>query len=176
MDQLIIEPSKGIGKLRLGMTKDQVDVCLQDYTEQYEITSAQNPLCFHMKGAIKACFQFEYDNYGKVSFIQVSSAIKDVLHCLFQDLDVFETKAEELVARIDSFSRYDRNDRELGWTYDFPELGLSFWRPNILREADLEEDWFQEMQPAIQEDEKRNLFFECVSIRQLNTGMDHPNK
>lgn len=164
MGNLSIEPKKGIGKLQLGMTKSEVEECLKYYTDEYEITREQNPERYHMKGAIKASFQTEYDSEGKVNFIQVSSAIKDVLNCVFQDIDVFNTKAEELVKKIEMTSKYDRND-DGGWTYEYPELGLSFWRPNILREADLEKDWFKEMLPDIQEDEKRNLYFECVSIR-----------
>lgn len=164
MDKLIIEPGKGIGKLQLGMTKCEVEECLEFYTDKYEITQEQNPERFHMKG-IKAFFQTEYDCEGKVAFIQVSSAIKDVLTCVFQDVDVFNTKAEELVEKIDRISNYDRDHPELGWTYEYPELGLTFWRPNILMETDMEEDWFKEMLPEIQEDEKRNLYFECVSIR-----------
>ncbi|HZG79993.1 MAG TPA: hypothetical protein VEZ13_04380 [Brevibacillus sp.] len=165
MDNLIIEPMKGIGKILLGMTKTEVDECLQYYTDKYEITYEKNPLCYHMRGAIQSCFQFEYDSGGKVKFIQISSSIKDVLNCVFQNLDVFNTKVEELVVTIDKISNYDRNHRELGWTYNYPELGLSFWRPNILKESDMQEDWFKELKPSIQEDEKRNLYFECVSIQ-----------
>ncbi|MBW5467088.1 hypothetical protein GPJ61_04260 [Brevibacillus formosus] len=165
MDKLIIEPMKGIGKILLGMTKTEVDECLQYYTEKYEITYAKNPLCYHTKGAIQSFFQLEYDFDGKVNFIQIPSAIKNVLNCVFHNLDVFNTKTEELVEKIDKISNYDRNHRELGWTYYYPELGLSFWRPNILKESDMQEDWFKELEPSIQEDEKRNLYFECVSIQ-----------
>ncbi|MFS0553810.1 hypothetical protein [Brevibacillus sp. 179-C9.3 HS] len=165
MDTLIITPMKGIGKILLGMTKTEVDECLQYYTDKYEITYEKNPLCFHAKGAIQSCFQFEYDSDGKVYFIQIASSLKNELNCVFQDWDVFNTKAEELVEKIDKVSTYDRNHRELGWTYYYPGLGLSFWRPNILKESDMQEDWFKELEPSIQEDEKRNLYFECVSIQ-----------
>ncbi|MFF2528329.1 hypothetical protein ACFVS2_05375 [Brevibacillus sp. NPDC058079] len=140
------------------MTKTEVDKCLQYYTEKYEITYEKNPLCYHTKGAIQSCFQFEYDSDGKVNFIQISSALKEVLNCVFDNLDVFNTNAEELVEKIDKISNYDRNLRELGWTYNYQGLGLSFWRPNILKESDMQEDWFKELESSIQEDEKRNLY------------------
>jgi hypothetical protein len=165
MDRLTIEPKKGIGIIQLGMTKTEVDECLQVYTDTYEITYKQNPRNFHMKGAIRSCFQLEYDSHGKVTFIQVSSGLKDVLSCVCMDMDVFHTKAEELIAELDKISKYDRDHKELGWTYDFPEWGLSFWRLNICKEEDLQEEWCKRLRPEIQEDEKKYLYFECVSIR-----------
>lgn len=164
MDTLIIEPMKGIGKILLGMTKTEVEECLHYYTDKYEVTYDKNPLCYHMEGAIQSCFQFEYDSEGKVNYIQISSPLKEVLNCVFRNSDVFNTKAEELVEKVDRISKYDRNHHELGWTYHYPELGLSFWRPNILKESDMQQDWFKELEPSIQVDEKRNLYFECVSI------------
>ncbi|MGN7470143.1 hypothetical protein [Brevibacillus sp. SAFN-007a] len=96
------------------------------YTDKYEITHEQNPQRYHMKGFVSHCFTFEYDSDGKVSSISISSSLKEVLCCLFQGMDVFQTKAEELVEKIDRISKYERDHPELGWTYDYPELGLSF--------------------------------------------------
>jgi len=167
MDRLIIEPGTGIGQIRLGMTKTEVEEWLRSYTDRYEITREQNPQRYHLEGTIRSCFQCEFDEEGKVSVIQISSGLKDVLHCEFMGIDVFRMKAEELVAQIDQLSPYDREHGELGYTYEFPALGLTFWRPVILNEADLAAEWFQEMDPAIQEDEMKNLYFECVSVRRV---------
>ncbi|MBB3112202.1 hypothetical protein FHS18_004288 [Paenibacillus phyllosphaerae] len=165
MDQLRIEPMKGIGLLRLGMSQSEVEDCLQIYTDKYEITYEQNPLRYHDPGAIKRSFQVEYDAEGRVNFIQICSSLKDVVRCTFETWDVFNMKAEELVDRIDQLSKYERNGFDLGFDYYFPELNLSFWRPVALSESDLQENWFKELAPAIQEDEKKNLYFECVSIK-----------
>lgn len=167
MDQLTIEPKKGIGNIKLGMTEAEVEECLQYYTDRYEITYEKNPECYHAPGTIRRSFSFEYDADGKVTFIQIVSSLQDVLACVFQNMDVFRTKAEELIPEIDNLSRYDRDHSELGYTYEFPELGLSFWRSNILTEADLQAEWFQELRPEIQEDEKKFLYFECASIRSV---------
>ncbi|MCM3594052.1 hypothetical protein M4D58_26235 [Brevibacillus borstelensis] len=35
MGNLIIEPGKGIGLIKLGMNKDEVEKCIQKYTEKY---------------------------------------------------------------------------------------------------------------------------------------------
>jgi len=167
MDRLMIEPRKGIGHIQLGMTQAEVEERLQNYTDQYEIPYEKNPKCYHVEGAIRSCFKIEYDAAGKVTFIQIASELKNVLQCVFLDFDVFRTKAEDLVAKIDKLSPYDRDHWELGFTYDFPSLGLSFWRPVILNENDLEAEWFKEMDPEIQKDEMKNLYFECVSVRRV---------
>ncbi|WP_051250469.1 hypothetical protein [Paenibacillus harenae] len=113
------------------MTKAEVDECLRFYTDKYEITYEQNPHKFHVSGAIKSCFQLEYDPNGKVNFIQISSVLNDVLKCVFKNIDVFNTKAEELVKEIDKISKYDRDHWELGWTYDYPELGPTVFRTSF---------------------------------------------
>lgn len=38
--------------------------------------------------------------------------------------------------------------------YQFPDLGLIFWRGNICNEEDLESEWFKELDPDIQEDNR----------------------
>jgi|GEM_PF-805367 len=169
MNRLMIEPGQGIGHIQLGMTKAEVEEWLQYYTEQYEIAYVKNPKYYQVEGAIRSCFTIEYDVAGKVTFIQIASELKEVLQCVFMDFDVFRTKAEDLVAQIDKLTPYARDHWELGFTYDFPALGLSFWRPSILNDADLEAEWFKEMDPEIQNDEMKNLYFECVSVRSLET-------
>lgn len=35
MENILIEPGHGIGMLKLGMTKDEVNVCIQMYIQHY---------------------------------------------------------------------------------------------------------------------------------------------
>lgn len=53
----------------------------------------------------------------------------------------------------------------LGYTYTFPQLGLSFWRGNVCTEDDVEANWFNELAPDIQVDNKRFLYFETVTFQ-----------
>jgi hypothetical protein len=46
-------------------------------------------------------------------------------------MPVFETEAEELVEFISRSAASDKSDPELGYSYIFPELELSVWRPVI---------------------------------------------
>ncbi|MCM3472222.1 hypothetical protein [Brevibacillus borstelensis] len=156
VDNLIIEPG-AIGTIKLGMSKDEVEACIQEYARKYQKE-------YHVRNYFKNVFRVEYDVNERVDFIEIPSSLKDEFNCLFYDIDVFNTKADDLVNHIDRISEYDRNHRELGYTYFFPELGLSLWRPIIFKEEYMEEDWFKEMSPENQEDEMKHLYFEAVSI------------
>lgn len=156
MDDIIIE-SGAIGMIRLGMSRDDVEACIQVYARKYHKE-------YHIRNYFKSAFKIEYDTNETVDFIEISSSLKEEFNCLFYNIDVFNTKADDLVNLIDRISAYDRNHSELGYTYFFPDLGLSLWRPIVLKEENLEEDWFKEMSPENQVDEMRHLYFEAVSI------------
>lgn len=53
----------------------------------------------------------------------------------------------------------------------FPELGLSFWRGNVYTKVDVEADWFKALISAIQEDNKRYLYFETITLKKI-AGFD----
>lgn len=157
MDDLIIEPKRGIGLLSLGMTVDEVEECINAYSNKYLKE-------YHIHDYFRYAFRVDYSTDGKVSFIEILSDLKNEFNCLFNGIDVFNTKAEELVSSIDQISPYDRNHRELGFTYAFPELGLSLWRSRIFKDEDRNQDWYKEMCPENQEDELRFQYFETVGV------------
>lgn len=155
MDNIIIEPWQGIGEFKLGMTRNEVEECVQSYSTKYRVKSLD-------KNYFR--FKIEYDSNNKVSFIEVNWDVKENFNCLFNGIDVFNTKVEILVKEIDKTSQYDRTHSELGCTYSFPELGLFLWRSREFTEEDRLEDWFLEMSPDNQEEELRFLYFETVSV------------
>lgn len=77
---------------------------------------------------------------------------------------MFETKAEELAAQIDKISPYDRNDWELGYSYTFHELGLAFWRPNVFRDEDMQQEWFLSHDKEAQESYLKAQYFSTVAV------------
>ncbi|HZG16478.1 MAG TPA: hypothetical protein VE710_15920 [Candidatus Bathyarchaeia archaeon] len=154
MFTFVVEPKKGIGHIHLGMSKEEVDSCLEEYNAPHKVNKF-----------IKDTFKVEYDADGKVIFIEVSSYVgNDEFSCTFMNIDIFETKVDELVEKFDKISPYDRNDWELGYTYHFPELQLCFWRPNILTEQDMLEDWFKELSVDNKEYEMQSLYFSTVAV------------
>lgn len=158
MQKLIIEAGHSIGDINLGMSKEQVQQCIRVYEAKYN----KRP------GSFSKYFRDEYDSAGKLVFIEIASVSSRYFNCLFRDIDVFKTRASTLVAKIDEISPYVRDeDACRGYSYTFPKLGLSLWRGNVLNEEDLEEDWFKQLDPEVQEEELRNLYFESVGIRQI---------
>jgi hypothetical protein len=88
---------------------------------------------------LKSAFQIEYDQNGRVVFIQL--ARRDDWTVLLEGFDVFRTSAEEVVRRIGAIVPYNpsHNRREPGYSFTFPSIGLSFWR-QVLPESPDDED------------------------------------
>jgi len=64
-----------------------------------------------------------------VEYIELSRG--SAVRAFYRDLDVFATPADELVAFISRDSAFNQKDREIPYSYIFPGLQLSVWRPTI---------------------------------------------
>lgn len=150
-ETLVIGYGNQIGLLKLQMSKEEVNQCLDIYRKQYNDEVADSFLC-------------EYDANGNVYAIQlVIESLKKYFQCKFKGIDIFNTKAKDIVLHFDMLDPYVRDrDSELGFMYVLPTLGITFWRGNVCNEEDLEADWFKELVPENQEDTKRFLYFETV--------------
>lgn len=156
MEDLIIEPGIGIGTIKLGMTKPDVEACLAEYSNNYK-----NDLL--MDNFFVNRFNIEYNQKNEVEFIEVDSSLKELFNCKCNGVDVFRSKADDVISAFSLKSAFDPNT-ESETLFRFPSLGISFWRSRALKEKQMEEAWFKEMDPEIQEDEKRFLYFEAVSV------------
>ncbi|MED1781989.1 hypothetical protein P4V43_09190 [Brevibacillus fortis] len=160
METIIVEPRKGIGQITLGMTREEV----RKYAEANGLRLF-NPRKDSTAVQSVGDFKVEYDSKDRVIFIELSSFKGDHdITCLLMDINVFETKAEDLVERIDKISPYDRNDWELGYSYTFHELGLAFWRPYVFRDEDMQQEWFLSHDKEEQESYLRDQYFRTVAI------------
>ncbi|MDN4600737.1 hypothetical protein P5G61_05830 [Paenibacillus sp. F6_3S_P_1C] len=156
MDELIIEPGIGIGKLKLGMNKSEVDEVIQYYVNEYEKGTSY----FNF---FENAFKVEYDSSGKVKFIEIVSEFKNFFNCTCHNLDVFNTKANELVQNLNRISEYEEETN--GETqYIFTNIGLSLWRSSVFTEETMQEDWFKEMCTENQEEEMRYFYFQTVAV------------
>ncbi|WP_246187945.1 sedoheptulokinase [Paenibacillus tengchongensis] len=144
-EQIIrIQPGASIGPLILGLTRAELEAAAEAYPGFYKA---------------------EFDEDGRAVFIEIADPGEGYI-CRLPDCeaDLFHTKAEELIPLLDDLSPYDREDPELGYTYRFPDLGVTFWRPIALTEADLLTEEYLALPPDILEDEKRQLYFESISV------------
>lgn len=144
MNILDIIPSESIGTIKIGMTRMEAEANVNAYAN--------------------LIINLDFDLDNKVNFIEVGYATADYLQCLYNDIDLFNTKVDELIKLLDQISPYDRSNAELGYTYNFPLIGLSLWRSVMLSDEDLQQDWFKELDPEIQKDEMKYLFFEAVAV------------
>ncbi len=58
-----------------------------------------------------------------------------MVRALYKDIDIFVTPADDVVARIARDTAFDPNEPEIPYSYVFPELQLSLWRP-VIPESD----------------------------------------
>ncbi len=121
----IIEPGLGVGPVRLGMTPDEVLGAMDQKPDSFSKSddSRHETDAFH-----QSCFQVFYDgDVPEVVYIELSSGVD--FDAFYAGTDVFKTPANDLVSLISQTTPLDENDPELGYSFTFPNLELSLWRP-----------------------------------------------
>lgn len=166
MDAIIITPYVGIGPFRLGMNREEVEQVFLDFVDwKLEDGTAANPSLIEMLFIRE---HFEYDTNGQVKFIQLINPnyLSQInIPCLFQGVDVFTTKAEELIHTLrKEHSMIGDFDPKTGYTFGIKELELCLWREGIMNEDILKDPGFLEMSEENQELEKRYSYFTTISI------------
>lgn len=116
MDTIEIEPGQGIGTIKLGMSRDEVEECIRQYASRYE---CRDDISFEFS----SYFMPEYDSNGRLIALQMISDVKEHAHCLCHGIHVFRTKADDLVEALDGMSPYSRTwDASAGFCYLFPDI------------------------------------------------------
>ncbi|MBH5320709.1 hypothetical protein I6N90_23215 [Paenibacillus sp. GSMTC-2017] len=160
MEPLLITANVGIGPFKLGMRIEEV-YKIEDYPAIDNSNEFNSVSGYFQEQFIK----LEFDSNGSLRFIEISKPDPtDAQVCLFNGMDIFRTKVDDLIPKIDKITPYDRNDFELGCSYIFRELNICFWRPTIITEADLTSEDFLKMSTENQELEKRYFYFTTISI------------
>ncbi|MEZ8629939.1 hypothetical protein AB6D56_05270 [Vibrio lentus] len=134
MEIFEIQLGKSIGPVKLGMTETEVSNVIG------------SPDCIHgHRHHFLDGLMVDFDNEGKVEFIE--TAASELFLTILFIFDVHRTLATKILERIQLEGNYDNSDPELGYSYVFKELQLSFWRP-ILPDVD----------------EGEGLYFQSVAI------------
>ncbi|MEK4439237.1 hypothetical protein [Paenibacillus sp. FSL K6-2862] len=98
MDSIIITPNVGIGPFRLGMCKEEVEQIFRNLDHWRANDGIPgNPSYIEMLFIRE---HLEYDANERVRFIQLINPHYSghfCIPCLFQGVDVFKTKAEDLI-------------------------------------------------------------------------------
>lgn len=134
MEIFEIQLGNSIGPVKLGMTDTEVSNVIG------------SPDCIHgHRHHFLDGLMVDFDNEGKVEFIE--AAASELFSTTLFSFDVHRTLATNVLERVQLEDNYDHSDPELGYSYVFKELQLSFWRPNL---------------PDIEEGE--GLYFQSVAI------------
>ena len=136
-DRYEIRPGKGIGPVKLGMSRDEARHAMQARGQRVVSLDRGDPrpaLAMHGNG-----FQVYFDAADRVHGVEVmrpySAALRPGERLPFaaelEDVDVFQTPATDLVALVSRKTRLDPDSHDPGVTFEFPSIGLGFWREGI---------------------------------------------
>jgi hypothetical protein len=129
VDEFEVVPLVGAAPVLLGMPREEVWRVMPGERDAYH----QGPFATHETDfwTERGVQAFYTGNPPVVVYIQFVGKIvaQAGSRVIIAGLSVFDTPAEEVVAHVSKLAPFDPNDRELGYTYIFPDLELSLWRP-----------------------------------------------
>ena len=157
MDNLIIKPQVGIGKITLGMSRDEVHELMGTNFTHMKTDKIVHDYYYNF------CLQIQYDNNNIVNYIEIINS--STYHVVLEEVDVFKTKAENLISYIEQFSKYLKTpSAQLGYMYIFEDIGISLYRSNVFKEETMKDAWFLQMNQEQKDDELRFQYFESIAI------------
>lgn len=111
-----ISPGVGIGPVKLGSSPDDVRAIMGGAPHRFMKTSKS-------EHATEAWHNHAFHVYYRgspptVEFIELGKSSEFVVR--YRGIDIFDTRASDLVVRISADAPYDPHDRELGYSYLFP--------------------------------------------------------
>jgi len=169
-------PNEGIGSLKLGMSPEQILSAInEELSSLYDISNNDMLISETSEGAgvtvryMKGPYFFMvHFNNGKSVEISVNRDLRESARVVLYDIDVFLTKAEQIVNRLKQMSRLvcDWEDEQLATDYDFTDIGIRFWRDGVFHEKLLLDQEYMEKMKLVLEEEYRYLYFDMVTVKQ----------
>ena len=129
-----IKPHIGVGNLKFGMVREEIRKILgePEYSTEresieYEDFSLPTPA---QDGYFENELQITYDEDFKAIFFEFYGKDAEHLKVYLNGLDVFKIPAPQLIKKITATtgSSFDVDDREVPYSYVFPDIDLSVWR------------------------------------------------
>ena len=127
MNIINIQPLVGIDQVHFGAPRLEIHRALGPCSATFK----RSPVSAHPTDAwLNNGIQVFYTGVEPiVEYIEFSSV--SGFEAIVFGQSVFSTEASELVALIEKHAPFDSADPELGYSYIFPSLELSLWRPSI---------------------------------------------
>jgi len=127
MRHFVVQPLQGIGPVQLGAARGAVIAALGEPG----CTFKKTPDSQH---ATDAWFEngFEVFYAGTEPVVEYIELSRDNgFTATLLGRPVFTTLASDLVSHIEHVASFDTSDFELGYSYVFPSIELSLWRPVV---------------------------------------------
>jgi len=176
MRNVLVTPNVGIGALKLGMSPEQILDAINEELSNLPDVMNRNMHISEDKEE-EGCtlrytqgpyfFMVHYSN-DKAVEISVNRDIRESTKVVLYDIDIFLTKAEQIVNQLKQVSRFtcDWEDEQLATDYDFTDIGIRFWRAGVFHEKLLlDEEYVEEMKEVLEE-EYQYLYFDIVTVKQ----------
>ena len=125
-------PRVGIGPVSLGMTREEVRRVMPGPCESFRkgLNAQHETDAFHKNG-----FQVFYG--GDLPVVEYIELFRESgFRVVYRGVDVFATPAADVVAHVSDDAPFDAAHWELGFSYIFPDLDLSLWRPVVPESPD----------------------------------------
>jgi hypothetical protein len=133
--QYQVVPLIGAGPVRLGMTRDEVRRAMPGNCESFRkgLDPGLEIDSWHESG-----FQVFYaESAPVVEYIELSRDSSFV--ATYNGVDVFELPADDVVAHVCRAAPFDLDNSEHGYSFIFPKLQMSLWRPTMPESPEDEE-------------------------------------
>ncbi|WP_036308297.1 hypothetical protein [Methylophilus sp. 5] len=124
MKQIEIFPLIGIGEIELGSAQAEVRRILGPCRSFKKTPLATHPTDSWFDNKLQVYYTGQEPI---VEYIELSNGLEATLF----GHSVFSTKASQLISLIEQHAAFDNTDPELGYSYIFRSLQLSFWRPGV---------------------------------------------
>ncbi len=118
MNEYEIIPNVGVGPIKLGMTREEVEMNFGQPEDKQENRHWFND-----------GFAIDFNDNGKVEFIELAKSQR--FKGIFKGKCLHDLPAEEAVSVVYQYDSYNENDPDLGYSYVFLKLQLSLWRGTI---------------------------------------------
>jgi hypothetical protein len=138
MNEVIVRyevvPLRGVGPVIFGMTRLESREAMRQPFVSYRKTTGSTAMtdAYH-----QSSFQVYFDVDDRVEYIELS---RFPVQALYKGVSVLELKAEEVVSLLTKDGQSDDSNPEQGYSYIFPDLELSVWRPTLPEEDQDEND------------------------------------
>jgi hypothetical protein len=122
-----VQPFVGVDGVQLGASRSVVHDVLGPPAASFMKTSSSR---WPTDAWFESTFQVFYSGAAPtVTFIELSRNREHQVQLFGHS--VFSVEVDRLVSALESHAAFDRSDPELGFSYVFPALELSLWRPTM---------------------------------------------